>query len=92
MASDHDRVLAEKVASLLADPVGPIQHGFLIHRHGLYTWGDDLETARRHVETIEFLLECVGQQLVLSSTGDRPRDHIVESTATAAADAPTNNV
>jgi methylthioribulose-1-phosphate dehydratase len=33
-------------------------HGFLIAGHGLYTWGKDIATARRHVETFEFLLEC----------------------------------
>ena len=72
-------LLSEKVANLLADPMGPIQHGFLIHRHGLYTWGEDLHAARRHVETIEFLLECLGRRLTLEAAGP-PDDHIVEST------------
>ncbi len=36
-------------------------HGFLLRRHGLYTWGDDLRQAVRHVEILEFLLECVGR-------------------------------
>jgi methylthioribulose-1-phosphate dehydratase len=72
-------LLSEKVANLLADPMGPIQHGFLIHRHGLYTWGEDLEAARRHVETIEFLVECLGRRLALETAGP-PRDHIVETT------------
>ena len=71
--------LADKVASLLADPVGAIQHGFLIHRHGLYTWGEDLEAARRHVEALEFLLECRGRQLLLGGAAVRPKDHIVDS-------------
>lgn len=72
--------LAEKVRSLLADPAGPIQHGFLIRRHGLYTWGETLEDARRHVETIEFLLECLGRQLTLEAVTTRtPRDHIAET-------------
>lgn len=33
-------------------------HGFLIAGHGLYTWGKDVATAKRHVETFEFLFEC----------------------------------
>ena len=32
-------------------------HGFLLRRHGLYTWGVDLAQAKRHVEALEFLLE-----------------------------------
>lgn len=33
-------------------------HGFLIAGHGLYTWGKDIATAKRHIETFEFLFEC----------------------------------
>jgi methylthioribulose-1-phosphate dehydratase len=36
-------------------------HGFLLRRHGLYTWGRDLAEARRHVEILEFLLEVFGR-------------------------------
>jgi methylthioribulose-1-phosphate dehydratase len=32
-------------------------HAYLIRGHGLYTWGADMNEARRHLETIEFLLE-----------------------------------
>ncbi len=32
-------------------------HGFLIRGHGLYTWGRDIPTAKRHIETFEFLFE-----------------------------------
>ena len=35
-----------------------VTHGFMIAGHGLYTWGHDVPTARRHVEAIEFLLQC----------------------------------
>jgi methylthioribulose-1-phosphate dehydratase len=34
-------------------------HGFLIRRHGLYTWGRDLPGARRQLEVLEFLLEAI---------------------------------
>lgn len=39
----------------------PEAHGFLLRRHGLYTWGADLPQAVRHVEILEFLLEVVGR-------------------------------
>ena len=34
-------------------------HGFLILRHGLYTWGESVSEAKRHVEILEFLLEVL---------------------------------
>ncbi len=40
---------------------GPV-HGFLIRGHGLYTWGEDLAEAQRHLEALEFLLEIVGRR------------------------------
>lgn len=39
----------------------PDCHGFLLRRHGLYTWGTTLQDARRHVEILEFLFESVGR-------------------------------
>ncbi|HEY3139129.1 MAG TPA: methylthioribulose 1-phosphate dehydratase [Blastocatellia bacterium] len=39
----------------------PRSHGFLLRRHGLYTWGKDLREAKRHVEILEFLLEVLGR-------------------------------
>lgn len=39
----------------------PDVHGFLLRRHGLYTWGRDLAGARRHVEIFEFLLQVVSR-------------------------------
>jgi methylthioribulose-1-phosphate dehydratase len=58
--NDQDMAaLARRVESLLAQ--SPAIHGFLLRGHGLYTWGDDLAQARRHVEILEFLLEASGQ-------------------------------
>ena len=37
----------------------PACHAFLLRRHGLYTWGETLPQAVRHVEIVEFLLEAV---------------------------------
>ena len=34
----------------------PDVHGFVLRGHGLYTWGDTLFEAKRHVECLEFLL------------------------------------
>lgn len=31
---------------------------YLIDGHGLYTWGRDMDEARRHLEALEFLLQC----------------------------------
>ena len=39
----------------------PAAHGFLLRAHGLYTWGKDLDDAKRHVEILEFLLEVLGR-------------------------------
>jgi methylthioribulose-1-phosphate dehydratase len=55
--------LAQEVKKCLANKQEPLTHGFLIRRHGLYTWGRDVFEARRHVEIFEFLFECVGRQL-----------------------------
>jgi methylthioribulose-1-phosphate dehydratase len=58
--------LAEQVRERINDPADPLQHGYLIRKHGLYTWGRDLDEALRHVEIFEFLFECVARRLVLS--------------------------
>lgn len=39
----------------------PAAHAFLLRRHGMYTWGQTLPQAVRHVEIVEFLLEAVGR-------------------------------
>lgn len=39
----------------------PSSHGFLLRRHGLYTWGKSIADAKRHVEILEFLLEVRGR-------------------------------
>jgi methylthioribulose-1-phosphate dehydratase len=51
--------LAGSVSETLSK--NPQSHGFLLRRHGLYTWGKDLEEAKRHVEILEFLLEVTGR-------------------------------
>lgn len=58
--------LADRVRRRLHDSQRPLTHGYLIRKHGLYTWGRDLEEARRQVEIFEFLLECVARRLMLT--------------------------
>ena len=40
----------------------PNAHGIYLRRHGLYTWGDSIAEAKRHVEIFEFLFEVLGRQ------------------------------
>ena len=58
--------LAEQVRERMLDAADPLRHGYLIRRHGLYTWGRTLDEARRHVEIFEFLFECVARRLILT--------------------------
>ena len=36
----------------------PDMKGFLLGKHGLYTWGKTIAEAKRHIEVFEFLFEC----------------------------------
>ena len=38
-------------------------HGFLLQEHGLYTWGSDIDEARRHIEIFEFLMETMVRRM-----------------------------
>jgi methylthioribulose-1-phosphate dehydratase len=40
----------------------PDAHGVLLSRHGLYTWGESVAEARRHLEALEFLFEVEGRK------------------------------
>jgi methylthioribulose-1-phosphate dehydratase len=51
--------LSGRVAATLRQ--NPGIHGFLLREHGLYTWGSGLQEAKRHVETLEFLMEVVAR-------------------------------
>lgn len=62
--------LSARIRTAFSQPAGPRpgrppRHGFLLSRHGLYTWGRDLAEARRHVEIFEFLFECVARSRTL---------------------------
>jgi methylthioribulose-1-phosphate dehydratase len=53
-------IAAAEVEQLLR--ANPNAHGFLIRRHGLYTWGRDLAAAKRQMEILEFLFEAMGRK------------------------------
>ena len=61
--SQNMEALAAEAKLMLEE--NPRVHGFLIRRHGLYTWGKDLVEAARHVEIFEFLLESVGRRQMM---------------------------
>jgi methylthioribulose-1-phosphate dehydratase len=61
--SQDMKALSAETARLLEE--NPKIHGFLIRRHGMYTWGRDLGEAARHVEIFEFLLESVGRRQMM---------------------------
>ncbi len=56
-ANDQDTAaLARRIESALgATPPVP---GYLLAGHGLYAWGVTMDDARRHLEGLEFLLQC----------------------------------
>jgi methylthioribulose-1-phosphate dehydratase len=60
VANDQDmsRLAGEVRDILMADRAA---HAFLISGHGLYTWGQSLAEAERHVEILEFLFEIAGR-------------------------------
>jgi len=52
----------------------PDAHAVLIAGHGLYTWGDAIATAERHVEILEFLVEVLGRTAEgRHGAGENPR-------------------
>ena len=53
--------LAHVIENVIRD--NPDIHGIYLRRHGLYTWGETVSEARRHVEIFEFLFEVLGRQL-----------------------------
>ena len=58
--------LSQRVAETLRENSGI--HGFLLRGHGLYTWGANLQEAKRHVEILEFLMEVLVRSGAASRT------------------------
>lgn len=64
IANSQDYIqLAKEIQALLAERAEI--HGIYLHRHGLYTWGESVSEARRHIEIFEFLFEVVGRSIEL---------------------------
>jgi methylthioribulose-1-phosphate dehydratase len=60
--NDQDMTrLSGVVRTTLASGRDGPPHAFLLRRHGLYTWGETLTEAERHVEILEFLFETVAR-------------------------------
>ncbi len=57
--SQHMPELADRLTGALRRH--PAAHGVLLRGHGLYTWGYNVEEARRHLEIFEFLFEVTGR-------------------------------
>ena len=57
---DYEKLCTELTATLKAYPAA---HGVLLSRHGLYTWGQSVAEARRHLEALEFLFEVEVRRL-----------------------------
>jgi methylthioribulose-1-phosphate dehydratase len=53
----------------------PLAHGVLLSRHGLYTWGQSVAEARRHLEALEFLFEVEWRRLTAEAPGETTGYH-----------------
>lgn len=55
--------LADEVEGYLSanDEAGTSCYGYIIAGHGLYTWGESVSNALRHVEALEFMLNIENQ-------------------------------
>ena len=57
----------EKLSKNIQPHLKTAPHGFLVAGHGLYSWGNDLDEAKRHVEILEFLLELYWRDQLLGA-------------------------
>jgi methylthioribulose-1-phosphate dehydratase len=59
-SQNYADLAAQLAAALEANPQA---HGVLLSRHGLYTWGQSVAEARRHLEALEFLFQVEERRL-----------------------------
>ena len=73
---DNDQDMA-RLAGVVGETLdrSPNVHAFLLRRHGLYTWGDTLADAERHVEILEFLFETIGRSATFRPVGGEATGH-----------------
>ena len=60
-SQNYAELAGQLAAALEANPQA---HGVLLSRHGLYTWGQSVAEARRHLEALEFLFEVEERRLL----------------------------
>ncbi|MGD0893666.1 MAG: methylthioribulose 1-phosphate dehydratase [Terracidiphilus sp.] len=60
-SQDYSELCAELEEALKTYPE---THGVLLSRHGLYTWGESVADARRHLEALEFLFEVEARRVL----------------------------
>ena len=56
-ANDQDMARLSALVETRLDSTADVI-GYLLAGHGLYTWGVDMTEARRHIEAMEFILDC----------------------------------
>ena len=61
-------ILAREVNAYL--DANPQTVAYLIRGHGVYTWGATVADTQRHIEALEFLLECFYRQLLLTKVSE----------------------
>jgi methylthioribulose-1-phosphate dehydratase len=66
LANSQDMAQVSQQVRLLLQQTPP-PYGVLLAGHGLYTWGDTLFQARRHLEILEFLFELTYRKLALGA-------------------------
>lgn len=59
-SQNYDELSLTLEQTLLENPAA---HGVYLRRHGLYTWGNSVTEAKRHIEIFEFLFEVLGRRL-----------------------------
>ncbi|HMP60662.1 MAG TPA: class II aldolase/adducin family protein [Gemmatales bacterium] len=62
----HWHELVRRLRLVLPENSLALRFGFFLKRHGLYAWGRDPNEARRHVETIEHLLDLKARLFMLT--------------------------
>jgi len=61
-SQDYDELSRTIKQTLIENPAA---HGIYLRRHGLYTWGETIAEAKRHIEIYEFLFEVFGRKMSL---------------------------
>ncbi len=60
--NSQDYIAQSHVIENVLHDAGDI-HGIFVRKHGLFTWGETVAEARRHVEIFEFLFEVLGRSI-----------------------------